>query len=420
MNPLVVLMGLLVLAYAGSFLVSGRTIRGFGLPSGAEYVLLGFFLGPHALSLLEGSMLSGFDPIAGVAVGWLALLVGLDWGRQGEGRTSAPRLLGSAIVSLFSAALVAAPVWYVVTRLTTITGADRVILVGGIALSCAETTRHAVRWVVERHQAHGPVSDLIHDLAQNDDVVPLLGAAALFALTTPAKLPFAIGLWGWTGITLGLGVVLGALAALLLGRDFRHDESWGVLLGMSILGIGTTTRLGLASISTMFVMGLTVSALSRHRLAVRALVEPTDRPVLHPALLLAGAHVDPRASPQLPFLVLFALAARMAAKWLVGLGVQAVSKPARKAGPGLGMGLLSSGALSITVGLAFALRFPGTVGDSVLAVAASATVLGELIGPSALRFALKQASEVVPSPDAAASGASSTDVDPNAPPGVPS
>ena len=38
------LLGLLLIAYLGSNLVGGRAIRGFGLPSGSEYLVLGFAL----------------------------------------------------------------------------------------------------------------------------------------------------------------------------------------------------------------------------------------------------------------------------------------------------------------------------------------------------------------------------------------
>ena len=72
MNALLLLMGLLVLSYIGSFLVGGRALRGVGLPSGAEYVALGFLLGPHVLGIVERSMLVSFEPIVQVALGWLA------------------------------------------------------------------------------------------------------------------------------------------------------------------------------------------------------------------------------------------------------------------------------------------------------------------------------------------------------------
>jgi hypothetical protein len=404
MNPLLLLMGLLFLAYLGSFLVGEHSIRGVGLPSGTEYIVLGFVLGPSLSGLLERSMLETFDPIADVAVGWIALLIGFGFGVDEGHRARIGSIVGGSVVSLFTGGVIFATLWFVTGAITPLTGTDRILVVGGIAAACSETTRQAVRWVAERHAASGPLVKLLGELTQSDDLVPILAVATLFAFSTPAHLP-GLGVWGvstqatvapweWALVTLGFGVVLGAMAALLLGREFRRNECWGLLLGLAVMGIGINARLGLSSIGTMFAMGATTSLLSRHRAALREMVAPTDRTVLHPALLLAGAHVDPRASSYLPYILLFTAAARMAAKALSGVGLGVFSKAARSAGPVLGLGLLCSGALSMTIGLSFALRFPGPVGDTVLATAATLTVLGEFVGPWALRSALRQAGEI--------------------------
>jgi hypothetical protein len=56
--------------------------------------------------------------------------------------------------------------------------------------------------------------------------------------------------------------------------------------------------------------------------------------------------------------------------------------------------MLSSGALSMCVGLSCALRYPGPLGDLVLAAAAAMCVLGEILGPPALKAALQRAGEI--------------------------
>ncbi len=188
------------------------------------------------------------------------------------------------------------------------------------------------------------------------------------------------------------------MTAVLLGRTFRLAEAWGVMLGMSMLAIGTASRLGLASVASMFVMGIAISALSPHRADITAMIAPTERPVMLPALLLAGAGVDFTTARWLPWVLAAAVAARLAAKQVVGLAVLAAAPAARRAGARLGLGLSSTGALSMSIGLTFALRFRGPVGDAVLAAAAVATVAGELIGPASLRACLRRAGEVPPRP----------------------
>jgi Kef-type K+ transport system membrane component KefB len=395
------LMGLLVLSYAGSFLVGRRAARG-GLPASTEYVLLGFVLGPGALGLVERSTLATFEPMAHAALGWLAFVLGLQYGYNRGRRVRPGRMVGAWVAFLFTGAAISAAVYAVLRLVSPLDASDRLLVAGGVGAATAETTRYAVRWVVERDRAAGPLTDLVGDLAESDDLVPLFVVAALFTLRperdlTLAHQPAAV----WVAVTLGLGALLGAMASVLLGRTFRIAEAWSVMLGMSMLTIGTASRLGLSALAAMFVMGTSLSALSRHRSDITAMIAPTERPVMLPALLLAGASVDFTAARWLPWVLGAAVLARFAAKEVVGLAMQAALPAARRAGPRLGLGLGSTGALAMSIGLTFALRFPGAVGGVVLAAAAVVTVVGEIVGPASLRACLRRAGEV-PEPAAEA------------------
>jgi hypothetical protein len=403
MNGLLLLMGLLVLSYIGSFLVGGRAIRGFGLPSGSEYLVLGFVIGPNVLGLVERSMLDAFEPIADVALGWLALVLGLDYAFLGKRRVKLSSFIAASFIALLTGGAVAAAEFFLLQRITNLRGLELILICGGTGAACAETTRHAVRWVVERHSAEGGLSDLLGEIADSDDLVPFVAIAVLFALVPAEHVRIAIPEIGWAGITIGLGVLVGAIAAALLGREFRLHESWGVLLGTALFAIGLAARLNLSFISVMFFMGITLAALSRHREEVAAMAAPTERPVLLPALLLAGARINPQAMPGLWWVVGAALVARTLAKLVSGWILSAAFVPARRAGATLGLGLLSTGALAMAIGLSFALRFPGPVGDTVLVAVAAVTVFGEFVGPARLRASLFRAgeiSEVKPPPPA--------------------
>jgi Kef-type K+ transport system membrane component KefB len=394
-NAILLLMGLLVLSYIGSFLVGGRVLRGFGLPSGAEYVVLGFLLGPFVLGLLDRSTVHAFEPLADVALGWLALLVGLDFGFVGNRRVRPGRLGLGVGLALAAGGAVAFAIWLAAHQLAPgLSPRDRALLALGVGAVCAETTRHAILWVVQRHRASGPLSSLIADLADSDDLAPLLMMGVAFSLDPTAATPWPIAFYGWTLMTLAIGVTLGLIAVVLLGSDFRLIQSWGVLLGTSLLTIGIAARVGLSPLLATFTMGVTIAAASRHRDEIVAMVAPTERPVLLPALLLAGAHVNPKAAPFLLPIAGVALAVRVIAKLGAGLVIRAAFPEARGTGRALGLGLLSSGAVAMSVGLAFALRFPGQVGDTILVVATAATIFGEFAGPAALSAGLRQAGEI--------------------------
>ena len=325
----------------------------------------------------------------------MAFGVGLDFGYAGDKRVSVPNLIVGTLGSVVTGGAVAAATWFAIRRLhLDLTSTERLLLAGGIGASCADTTRHAVRWVVERHGARGPLAERLNELAHADQLLPLIAVSVLFALMPTKHVALPLPLRDWPLLTIAVGLLLGGGAAMLVRSELRLEDTWGVLFGVTLITIGASARLSLSTLTASFFVGISVSLLSRHRRELRAMVAPTERPVLLPALVLAGAHLDFRASPGLPWLAAAAVAARLVAKILVGWGLSATSRSARQGGPLIGLSLMSCGALAISIGLAFSLRFPGRVGDVVLVVAAVTATFGEFVGPVRLRRTLQDAGEI--------------------------
>jgi hypothetical protein len=391
--PLLVL--LLVLAYLGSILVSGRTIRGWGLPSGSEYIVLGFVLGPHALGLVNVATSSSLDPLIQIGLGWLALVVGVEYGHVGERRVPVPRMLTGLSLAALSGLGVAAAFAAFAFVLGLFEGRDLLIASLGVGAVSCETTRHAVRWVVERYSAKGPLSELVGDISEADDVVPLVAITVAFAFAPNPGIELPFPVWSLGVATLVIGIVLGGLAAALLRIEDRPTQVWGIVLGAALLGIGLGARLGQSPFGLLFVLGIVMTTFSGKRRVLQEMLVRTEHAVLLPVLVLAGAFVDIRTSPDLPWIVALVLLARVAMKYLSGAFLR-LSSTARSAGSVLGLGLLPSGALTIAFGLAFALRFPTVVGRTVLAIAAAVALFGELVGPTSLHAALKRAGELEP------------------------
>jgi len=397
-SAIVLLMGLLLLSYVGSLIIGGRTAR--GLPSGVEFIALGFAVGPHALGLVERPMIAEFAPIVQVALGWLAFVVGLDFGRAGGRRVRAkPMALG-----VFCALLTGGTVALVVNRFLAyvpvpgINETNGLLLAAGAGAVTAETTRFVVQWVAVRWNVKGPVSTLLVEIAAADDLAPLVLAGAVFAFMPSSTVALEMHAGGWFLLSLSLGGLLGTVTALLL-RGAEGYAVWGALIGTLLLGVGTSTRFGLCTIFVTFVMGIALAGVSPHRRALRRMVSPTERAVLYPMLLLAGAHLN--LGPLLENRMLVAVLAlvlmgRIAGKLLSGFVLRAAVPAARPAGPLLGIVLLSSGPVSVSCGFVFALRFPGKVGDTLLVCAAASAVLGELVSTFALKNLLTQLGEATP------------------------
>ena len=389
-------MGLLLVAYLGSFLVGGeRSVGGIGLPSSIEWVVLGVVIGPQALGVVSSSVIDGVSSIVAVALAWLMLTAGVHYAISHTGRVGFGRVAASIAGASVTAGAVFCAVYFGVSRVAPELAKHRLALALGLAAVSCETTRHVMRWVRERHGARGPLIGFLEDTASAEDIVPIGLLIALFALDGKSKIAW-LGVPAVSAINVALGALLGALAALLLGREFRLRESWGTILGISLLGIGVSAMVGISHVAVCFVLGVVLVLMSRHSEDIRAMLLPTERGALLPVLIVCGVRIETTGIAHTAAIFALVLVARLVSKVLTARIVIATHRNAAPARGVLSFGMMSSGALSMCIALVCAVAFRGAVGNTILAVAAGLCVAGELIGPPALRVALKRAGELHP------------------------
>jgi hypothetical protein len=393
-NAYAILVGLLLLAWAGDALVKPAGRRAFGLSSGTEFLLGGILLGPLGLGTISRGTLEALSPLTAVGAAWLGLLAGTHLGFADNRRVPLKHFFAGLLLGAAAFAACALAGWALAPRILPLDDDSRLLLALGLGAAGSETARAAVVWSAEREGPRSPLLDLFADLAEADDVVPLVGLAALFAL---APRPEGTALAGAPGLalvlTLGLGVCLGAIGAALTRVEARATERWGVLLGTALLGVGLSARLGLAAPAALFVMGLTLNQLAEDGAVLRQMLDRTTRPVLLPVVALAGASLDLRDGRAVWWVVAAVPLVRLAVKLPLGALFRGVVGRGVQTSRWMGLGLMSSGAITVCVGITAAERFDGPVGRLVLAAALSSVVVGELVGPPALQRELKLAGD---------------------------
>ena len=399
MSEMALLLGLLVVSYLGSILLSGRALRGYGLPSGTEWVVLGFVIGPYGFAAVPNDSWTGFAPMAAVATAWLALAMGVEYGYAGDKRASLRGFLLGISFALVTTAAVGSAVFAITLYWIRLPFDQAWLISAGLGLCSAETTRHVVRWVGEHGVGESALLSRIEEIADTDEIVPLFGLAVLFASLPTSSTSVQLSFGVWLAVTAALGIGLGTTCAMLIAGQRDGNDSWSVLLGAALLGTGIAWRLDISPLTVMFVMGIVLGLLSRHALTLREMLTKTESPVLLPTLLLGGALVRFEA-PGLGWIIASALVARTLIRGLLGYLLGWTNGLTNRQRTLLGFGMSSSGAVTMLVGLAFGFRFPGPVGNTVLSAAACMTALGELLGPSGLRRALVR-TEPPPPPSAA-------------------
>jgi hypothetical protein len=391
-NTLQSLFLLLVVAYVGGFLMGGRGERGRGLPSGSEWLVAGVVLGPATLGLLTGTELAAFWPLALLATGWIALLVGLTFGTDGDRRIPAGGLVLGTVAGALSFVAVAGAAWLALEHYRPLAALfpdrpERIGITISLGAALSDTSRHVAGWARRRLSAAGPLLDRVSDVTRSDDLIPVLVLSVIVSTDAYRGIP-ALPFGG-----VAVGAAMGLACAALLGRTLRTTTFWSLLFGFSLLATGVAEQLDVSVVAGGFALGLALAVASPLRREARELAGGVEGAVVLPALFLAGART-PMPSAPVAVLVAAVLAARLLASFAAAALVAAVDPRTRRGGAGLGLVFFPIGPLGIAIALAVGLRTPGPVADAVLAVTIAASVAGEFVGPPALRRALRRAGEI--------------------------
>jgi hypothetical protein len=393
------LLGLLAFAFIGSNVARGRGVRGFGLPSGSEWILVGIAFGPQLLGVVHLEQLSLFSPVLAAALGWVALTIGLRAAvclrpslRQ---EVLAPRrtLALGALVALVTAGVLA----YVVSDLLGKLGSFSLRLRLGASLwigcSLSGSARQIVDWAKERHGARGATTDGIEATIGGGEIVALCGAAPLSVLAFSG----AIEPWDliWRAVLpLVLGLLLGLIALALLHFEMRVAETWGILLGVQFLSVGLSLRASSSVVGAGFMLGWLLGRDDRSGAELRRMTHPAEGAVLLPLLVVAGASLHLKEVGHLGWLVAAVVGTRLVTKLLLGRLVCGMIVGQRLPATPLGLALASSGEIACLIALEYALSAPGQFGQLVLACAITASLFGELYGAAGLRRTLAMAKEL--------------------------
>ncbi len=397
MSDVTLWIAVLALAFLGSRRAATQPGSRWGFTSGAELILLGVAVAPGMLGLVDKRTLAGASPFAIVAIAWLGLLIGVQFGMVGTRRMRVRRLVLATVFAAAAGAIAAGIFWAVARPFWPLDQRQLLLCCLGVGAVSSETTRYAVAAVVAKARVRGVIAELMQDLAEGDDAVPIVALAFGLALL-PSPLSATVSPVGITLATIGVGVAVGLVAAALLRVELRATETFSILLGTTLLCVGIAERYHLAGITVCFAQGVAIAMFSGRRRELGKMLARSEHAVLVPLLIVAGMHVDLGAERWIIGATLLAVVCRFLAKSLTGAAVRLVPAAA-KAGPALVFGFLPAGALNMAFGLAFALRFEGPVGSIVLGASAISCIVGEALGPPAINRVLRRESGSDPPPD---------------------
>lgn len=418
-NALLAIAIALILAMA-----STRLMKLIGLPNVTGYLLVGLIIGPHALGLINESVLSNLSVVSTVALGFIAFSIGVEF------KVSHIKEIGkNAIVITFFQALLAT--LFVDLLLLAVMPTYEALILGAIATATAPA---ATLMVVRQYRAKGKVTGMLLPVVALDDAIGLM----VFAVSNAIALSLASGaqmtalnlaVWPILEIivSLAVGAAVGALLSLVpsifRSRDNRLIATiCAVFLCLGICELfSELNSKGILpfALSDLLVCMMAGAMLVNLRKEAPTMMESTDRwtPVVFMLFfVLSGAELNVMNLGNLSVLLALGLylVARSAGKMLgatVGATITKSDKMVKRylgitllpqAGVAIGMATMCKNEFSkiaeqalVAGDLQLAEKL-SQVGTNIVTITMCAVLIYELFGPLLTKWALAKAGEIHP------------------------
>jgi hypothetical protein len=369
--------------YIFAYLLFDRLRDRYGYVGGAEYVVIGFLLGPQVTGLLNASQVQDLTPIVSLALGWLGMLLGTYFRLPAMALIEADYLRVAFAEAVATFLIAGAALLALFRYLTGATWTEAAVQAVTLAAVATLSSPVAVDAVVDRVRSRSRVPPVLQLTARIDALVAVVAFGLVLAVVHQGEVAPGVRpptATEWAVINVAVGVASGILFHLFLGPRGHLDEGrlFVALAGAIVVASGASYYLNLSPIFTNLILGfILVNSGSAHRDVTRLLLS-TERPVYLALLLFAGAAWSP-GTVDLLFIAPLFVAIRLAARTLGGRFAGLHVAPAELRTAGLGRGLLALGGVGVAIALNYGQVYPELHPRLILSATLLSVLLFEIV-----------------------------------------
>ena len=394
MKILLSLVLLLALALVAGPLSHGRFSRfsrSFFLV-GAEFLLIGIAL--RHLGILNAEILSSISPLLTLGLGWIGLLIGLQFEfsllRKIPASFHAVAFLQGLLVMMALSAVFYFPLArYLGAGIDTMAAA---LLIGAAGAGSSQDTLAMAIHERKRHP-HAPLH-LFRYSAALDSVIPVITLVLLFGIHHGMSISQE-GSSGWKDAILwiayatAIGAILGLLFELLIHRVRERSHHLLLVIGFLIFSGGLAMALDFPPLYVNFIAGLVVVNIRGHHPQTWEIASASEKPFYFMFLVLVGAswHLgNPWALLLAPLYFILRVIFKALSFWVAGRLVFGKALLDMKSG----LALSGQGAVAVAVAASIQMVEKGTLADSALTIILSGVLLSALFAPGLTLMGLQR------------------------------
>ena len=385
-----ILVSLSVMLFSG-FLVT-RLTKLLKLPNVSGFILAGVLIGPSALGIIPAGFVSDLSFVSDVALSFIAFGVGKFFKKETLRATGGPTVLITVLESLAAGVLVCVSMRWIFGM-----SLDFSLVLGAIATATAPAS---IMMTIRQFHVRGPFVDTLLQVVALDDAVCLLVFSLASSLVGANDGVSAAGILlplVWNVAALALGALCGWLLSKLL-NERRSQDNRLILVVAMLLGIsGLCAVVDISPLLACMVFGGVYRNLKKDKALFRQ-INSFAPPIMSIFFIVSGMNLDLGALRTFGLVGVGYFLIRIAGKYLGAYAGCAIAKTEPGVRKWLGVALVPQA--GVAIGLAFLGRrmLPPEMGNLLLTIILSSSVLYELIGPACAKVALFRSGSKIGNP----------------------
>jgi len=375
-------------------LAAEKIVNYVKVPAITSYILLGILLGPYALNVMGEGLLAASELLSNIVLGFIAFHIGRNFSLENFKRIGKPVLSVSISVTVATLICVTAGIYYLTHQPFHIA-----LMFGAISTATAPAT---TMMVIRQYRARGLFTDVLLGTVAIDDAWGIM----IFSISLAIAQIIQLGQFSELVIMfvtikaagkIFFSMILGLIMAFLVSRISvylkRKEDVLTFILGAILINSGVALYFHMSPLLSNMFFGAVLVNIGKTPFRFFDSLSTVDWPLYVMFYVLAGANLDVGLLSTLGLIGSVYIISRIIGR-IVGAYAGAVivgtDNSIRKY---MGLALMAQAGVAIGLAMLAKANIPNT-GGAILNTIIATTIIYEMFGPIATRYALIKAGDI--------------------------
>ena len=375
-------------------LVAEKIISYLKIPAITSYILLGILIGPYALNVTGGGLIASSELLSNIVLGFIAFHIGKNFSIENFKKIGKAVISVSIAVTIATLICVTLGIYYVAHQPFHIA-----LLFGAISTATAPAT---TMMVIRQYKARGLFTDVLLGTVAIDDAWGIM----IFSVSLAIAQVLQIGQFSeWIIMTVTvkaagkifLSIILGSIMAIIASKISvylkRREDVLTFILGAILINTGIALYFHMSPLLSNMFFGAVLVNIEKTSFRFFETVNSVDWPLYVMFYVLAGANLDIGLLASLGLIGSVYIISRIVGRIGGAYAGAVITGAGQSIRRYMGLALMAQAGVAIGLAMMAKASLPHT-GGAILNTIIATTVVYEIFGPVATRYALVKAGDI--------------------------